>query len=98
VVTSGSSYYPGDTEAVVSPPLVILQGSDLVFTNLDPVFDHAVTSFDFKPDSWDERLFETEPLGFRQEAVVVGVSQLAKGRYRFFCWVHTNMRGAFDVV
>lgn len=98
IATFGSTYYPGDTTGLASVPLVVRAGTELILTNVDPVDDHAVTSIAFKPGSWDERLFETQPLGFREQEIVIGVADLAPGRYPFFCFVHTNMRGAIDVL
>lgn len=98
VFTSGSTFYPGDTRELVSLPLIHLRGNDMVLTNLDPIDDHALTSVAYKGGSWYERLFDSEPVRFRQSAIVQGVADLAPGRYPFFCSIHTNMQGAFDVV
>lgn len=98
VFSSGSTFYPGDTTQVIALPLIHLQGNDMALTNLDPIDDHALTSVAFKPGSWYERLFTTQPTTFLETEIVVGVAGLAPGRYPFFCSIHTNMQGAFDVV
>lgn len=107
VVAASTAYYPGDD--AISPVvggqartlLILPQGSELTFTNLDSVNSHSLTS-----DTYDETgpygyLFDSGPtlVNFRVSTVVEGVSALAPGLYPFHCrQVGHGMRGYLQIV
>lgn len=96
VVTSRSTYTPGDDE-LGAPTLYVTAGSQLTLTNLDAFAAHALTSDAVVPDT-DTRLFESGVLNFRASAPVVGVPALPAGSYPFHCSVHEdNMHGLLVV-
>lgn len=93
-VSKGSAYLAGDHE-LVSPSLVLPQGTELTFLNLH-VWGHNITS-----DAWltpSERLFRADVVPFRGEAPVRGVEVLAPGTYGFFCSNHMGMRGSVTII
>ena len=96
VVTSRSTYLPGDDE-LGTVTLNISAGSDLTLTNLDAFAAHALTSDAVVAETGD-RLFESGVLNFRASAPVVGVPALPAGSYPFHCSVHEdNMHGVLVV-
>lgn len=70
-------------------PVIISQGGELFFTNLD--YDgliglHSVTSISTGPFG---ALFDSGEIGFAQRVSVSGVSDLPTGKYTFYCTFHT---------
>lgn len=67
-----------------TPRVVSLKGQSAVFRNLD-IVQHDVVSVTGK--------FSTPRIGFNKQANVVGVKNLARGTYNFFCTLHPIMKG-----
>ena len=98
VVTSRSTYLPGDEE-LGPPTLHVPQGVGVTVTNLDAFAAHSITSDAVVDPVTGARLFESGILNLRDTAVVQGVAQLAPGTYTFHCSVHEdNMRGTLVVL
>ena len=96
IATVGSRYVPGD-DSTKPITLVIVQGSDVTYTNLDPVAAHSVTADQVDPLT-NLPLFDSSPLSFRGSALVRGTAALSPGTYGFHCAVHQIMHGSLTVV
>jgi hypothetical protein len=96
VVTSRSTYLPGDDE-LGAPTLYVSAGQTLTLTNLDAFAAHGLSSDAIVAET-GERLFESGVLNLRSSAVVRGVQSLPAGSYPFHCPVHEdNMHGLLVV-
>jgi plastocyanin len=96
VVTSRSTYLPGDDE-LGAPTLYVSAGQTLTLTNLDAFAAHGLSSDAIVAET-GERLFESGVLNLRNSAVVKGVQSLPAGSYPFHCPVHEdNMHGLLVV-
>ena len=88
VVAANFAYDPADPS--------VPAGAPLLFANGDAAAPHTLTSVGLGSDG--RPLFDTgTPIGAGQVAVVAGASKLAPGAYRFYCKVHTEMRGVLTV-
>lgn len=103
IVTAGGASQAGLTPLLAgpgsaattwyTPRVVILQGQPLVFRNLD-VAPHDVWSG--KPGAHDGKFFSAV-IGFGKKTQVIGVKNLAKGNYNFYCALHPRMKGQLIV-
>ena len=93
-ITRGGTYIVGDSELVV-PTLTVLQGTELVFLNLN-AWGHSLVS-----DAWltpSIRLFRSDVIPFGKQSVVQRVDSLPPGMYPFHCSNHGGMRGSITVI
>ena len=88
-------YVPGDVRAPFIP-VEMVEGGMLVFSNLDPLDWHNITSYGL--DERGDFLFESELLGQGQSEILDGVDRLSPGDYRFHCRIHTGMDGVLRIV
>lgn len=86
--------YMGNHELVL-PSLTLPKGTSLVFVNLH-LWGHNITSDAWAPE--ERRLFRSEIISFREQAVVEGVERLDVGTYGFFCRNHVSMRGSITII
>lgn len=97
IVTQGSTYVPGDDDTGAS--LVLVQGHDLTYTNLDLFAAHSVTSDLTQNDPNSTPIFDSGPASFRRSVAVTGIAALTPGRYHFHCSIHgSTMQGSLLVV
>ncbi len=97
VSTVGSRYIPGDVSLGAST-LRLIQGTELTYANLDPSFDHSVTS-DLTVGAQDSTpVFESGLVRFRRSALVTGTADLQPGVYGFHCQIHFGMNGTLTVI
>ena len=85
----------GSSHELVTPNLVLPQGTELVFVNLH-LWGHNITSDDWLTPS--VRLFRSEMISFGEQALVEGVERLDPGTYGFFCRNHIGMRGSITII
>jgi hypothetical protein len=108
VFATGTTFYPGDDTFTLDAagtritPLVLPQGSEITFTNVETSFlSHSFTSDAYDPDGPYGYLFDTGPtlVNFRQSLAVQGVSSLPPGLYGFHCRVISHgMHGYLQIV
>ena len=90
------TFVPGDDDTP-STPVRMVVGSGLLFSNLDVLAPHTVTSV--ATDASGAPLFTTSaPVPAGATSAVAGTGSLAPGVYQFFCRVHTQMRGVLRVL
>jgi len=90
------TFVPGDDD-LTGAPLRVVQGSTLLFTNLDALAPHTVTSV--ATTSTGAPLFTSgAPTSAGATSNVAGVASLAPGQYLFYCRVHTQMHGILRVL
>ena len=94
VTTVAYQYVPGDVRDPFIP-VEMIEGGVLIFSNLDPVDWHTITSYGLDEDG--SLLFESELLGQGQSEILEGVDRLPPGDYRFHCRIHTGMDGILRV-
>lgn len=96
VVTSRSTYLPGDDE-LGTTTLYVTAGQTVTLTNLDAFAAHGLSSDEIVPETGARR-FESGVLNLRDSAVIQGVQSLPAGSYPFHCPVHEdNMHGLLVV-
>lgn len=98
VSVNSATYYPGGDGR--PDPNVVLQGTELQFLQLDPTTTHSVTRYDGEPfdlDFGDPGFFDSGQQTFGS-VVEVDTASLPAGTYRFFCTIHPNMRGEFQII
>jgi hypothetical protein len=108
VFATGTTFYPGDDTVSVTVAgevhtlLVLPQGSELTFTNIETSFlSHSFTSDAYDVNGPNGYLFDTGPtlVNFRQSVPVAGVSTLAPGLYGFHCrQISHGMHGYLQIV
>lgn len=99
VVTEAAQFVPGHTERPGDPPmvpLVVARGGRLFLFNADVVGAHRLTAYDL--DERGDPLFFSHTINSGQAGEVEGVSNLAEGRYAFYCGFHSGMDGVLDVI
>jgi plastocyanin len=90
------TFVPGDDDTSRAP-LRVIEGSTLLFTNLDALAPHTVNSVATSADG--APLFSSgAPTSAGQTSPVVGVAALPPGQYTFYCRVHTQMQGVLRVL
>lgn len=98
VSVNSTTYYPGGDGR--PDPNVVLQGTEVQFLQLQPVTTHSVTRYRETPHDMmpgDPGYFDTG----QQTAgslVPVDTASLPPGTYRFFCTIHPDMRGEFQII
>lgn len=97
VVTAAyMTFIPGDRGVMPQPVEVrIAQGGSLSFANADPFAPHTLSSTE-QPDG--TFLFDSGRLNMSEVKPVVGVEDLAPGKYRFICRVHSHLMSGTLVV
>ena len=110
VITTGSTYYPGDDcvpasgPCVPAPPLVLARGTQLTYVNLEAsTFAHTVTSSAKRFIRFGGRriarpLFDSGAIGVGKSGDVRGISSLKPGTYHFYCTIHPLMQGTLTIV
>jgi hypothetical protein len=110
VITTGSTYYPGDDcvrpggPCIPAPPLVLERGTQLTYVNLETsTFAHTVTSFTKRVIRFpggrriSRPLFDSGAIGIGKSGDVRGISSLKPGTYHFYCTIHPLMQGTLTI-
>lgn len=85
-----------DTSDYILQDVILSQGSELVFANLDPFEEHTITEGD--PEEFGHvPLFNSGRVAARSVATIAATASLAPGDYFFFCDRHYQMQAYLHV-